>query len=140
MQAVRTRKRSSEVVYFIEGIESGLIKIGITYSPLRRLQQLQTGATEPLRLLGVVRYDPPEELERDLHDRFDYLRVMGEWFKPATSLLRCIADIAVDLEQDAREVREDIAQRMAADRSSGSLPGRTMKDRLRAYKDARGLA
>jgi hypothetical protein len=67
----------STFVYVIGG-ERGLVKIGVSEHPERRLAQLQTGSGMTLRLLwqteGGIR------LERTLHRKFGLQRTTGEWF------------------------------------------------------------
>lgn len=68
------------MVYFIEAVGVGLVKIGFTDGdPTTRLKQLQTGSPHPLRLKGAVTGDARQE--RAFHDRFKHLREGGEWFR-----------------------------------------------------------
>jgi hypothetical protein len=63
--------------------EAGPCKLGISHDPSARLQQLQTGHPE---LLKVYHQEPASAenvkiLERLLHRDINYLRQRGEWFK-----------------------------------------------------------
>lgn len=75
-------------VYFI-GAENGLIKIGRSKNPKKRLRLIKTMSPISLELLGVIDCGRKESvsLERRLHLKFKDLRVHGEWFKPGTELL-----------------------------------------------------
>ena len=78
-------------VYFVEASATGLIKIGSSRSPKRRLQQLQTAVASPLRILatesgGALR-------ERELHSRFHFACIRGEWFRPDPRLVHYIAQL-----------------------------------------------
>lgn len=84
----RARIRGKPHVYFIQQGDSGAIKIGCSKNPAQRLQSLQTGHSEPLRLLTCAVGSQAQE--RALHDRFAHLRVSGEWFRPAEELLAYI--------------------------------------------------
>lgn len=84
----RARIRGKPHVYFIQQGDSGAIKIGCSKNPTQRLQGLQTGHSEPLRLLTCAVGSQAQE--RALHDRFAHLRVSGEWFRPAEDLLAYI--------------------------------------------------
>lgn len=84
----RSRIKGKPHVYFIQQGDSGAIKIGCSKNPSQRLQGLQTGHSEPLRLLTCAVGSQGQE--RALHDRFAHLRVSGEWFRPAEDLLAYI--------------------------------------------------
>lgn len=75
-------------VYFIKRVSDGLIKVGFSDDPKRRLQQLQTGQPDRLEMILVIRGGM--ELERTLHIRWRHLNVGGEWFKPHRELLSYI--------------------------------------------------
>ena len=66
-------------VYFIRD-EFGLVKIGHTRDPWRRLQALQTASGMRLAVVRVV--DGGQKVEHWLHKRFadDRVRARGEWF------------------------------------------------------------
>lgn len=70
----------------------GLIKIGRTADPGRRLAELQRATGEKLRIVGAWR-DRPER-EKELHAKYAGVRVRGEWFLPATPLLRLARDFS----------------------------------------------
>lgn len=71
------------LVYFIEG--AGLVKIGLSGDPLRRLRQLQYMSPVPLRLLGTVKGGYPQE--RKLHIQFWEHHDHGEWFRGVPEIL-----------------------------------------------------
>lgn len=78
-----------QIVYFVQGTISGLIKIGTTTNLKKRLQALRTGSAEPLVLLGAIPGGDREE--QAFHARFGSQRVQGEWFSPSPELLRIAA-------------------------------------------------
>jgi len=69
--------------YFIEAQATGLIKIGRSVEPSRRLKDLMTASPAALRLIGVLEQD----CERELHQQYASLRTTGEWFKAEDPLL-----------------------------------------------------
>jgi len=66
-------------IYFIQSGENGPVKIGQSEDPIARLEQLQTGNPEELKLLWV--YEGDEYTEHEIHEMFKKDRVRGEWFK-----------------------------------------------------------
>lgn len=76
----------SGFVYFIRAVDSGRVKIGFTIgNPWDRLDALQTGNHEPLRLHASIQGSPKKE--RALHERFHHIRERGEWFVPTPELV-----------------------------------------------------
>lgn len=69
---------TGSVVYFIEAIGRGTVKIGVSRDVNKRIASLQVGSSEELSLLGTVPGDV--ELERALHRRYSKERTSGEWF------------------------------------------------------------
>lgn len=88
----RARVKGKSHVYFIQQGDSGAVKIGCSRNPTQRLAGLQTGHSEPLRLLTCAVGSQAQE--RALHDRFAHLRVSGEWFRPDEELLAYIRLVA----------------------------------------------
>ena len=77
-------------VYFIQGCETQRIKIGISNNVGSRLKGIQS--SEPLKLLAVIKQGG-KDLERRLHEKFEGLRVHGEWFRPDPQLLEYIGEL-----------------------------------------------
>jgi hypothetical protein len=73
------------LVYFIQAVEGGRIKIGTTIRLTERLKTLAKEAGSELRVLAVV--DGDRKIEKGLHRRFSQLRAVGEWFEPGDDLL-----------------------------------------------------
>lgn len=85
---------SSGIVYFIQA-ENGPIKIGHTRGdPTKRMQALQIGS--PVRLTVLASLEGTYRLEKQLHEKFSQLRLIGEWFKPEQELLALIEDAKRD--------------------------------------------
>lgn len=66
------------MVYFMKGLESGLIKIGITEDLNQRVKQVG----EKVEILAALELcdKTDRDLEMQLHERFQALAVFGEWF------------------------------------------------------------
>lgn len=73
--------RSDIHVYFIQRGEGGPIKIGASSNVVRRLAELQIGAPEDMRIVGVWIYGGRSG-ERGLHRMHSTDRIGGEWFAP----------------------------------------------------------
>jgi hypothetical protein len=69
-------------LYFIAGPVaddgSRMVKVGVSSSPERRLDQLRTGSAWPLEIIGIIRGHGNEE--RAWHERLGAYRREGEWF------------------------------------------------------------
>jgi len=161
------RKRETKeatLVYFVRAQTVGLIKIGIAADPDQRLATLQVGSPDRLTLLGVIAPPDAARTESDLHAAFHRERRHGEWFEPSPRLLDFIQQHAVT----PATIRSDRLRAWAATRNaetilpvtqqvghitvdvgqvviSNSEPKKarlrgTPKERLAAYKAARGLA
>lgn len=66
-------------LYFIQTSNMGMIKIGRSIDPLKRLKQLQTGNPHILKLIHVF-YNQGDK-ENYLHFHLKEFRLKGEWFK-----------------------------------------------------------
>jgi hypothetical protein len=73
------------VVYFIQAVDGGRIKIGTTIQLATRLKTLANECETDLRILAVM--DGDRGVERAIHERFSGLRAVGEWFEPGDDLL-----------------------------------------------------
>jgi hypothetical protein len=80
------------VVYFIQGVEGGLIKIGHTIQLVVRFKQLEDETGRKLTVLGILEGNRVKE--RELHVLFADDRVEGEWFRPSEALLTLIREQA----------------------------------------------
>ncbi len=67
-------------VYILHEEGTPLYKIGRSWSPSTRRDQLQTGAGQPLHLLREMYHYDCVTLERELHTRYAAYRTQGEWF------------------------------------------------------------
>lgn len=91
--------RMTKCVYFIRGLETGLIKIGRTdFGPFYRARTLQAESIEPLHLIGAIPDEKNHALERRLHRRFKAGRRLSEWFDPTPELLAYIAEEATTID------------------------------------------
>ena len=68
-----------QYVYVVEAVGTGLVKIGVSDNPEKRLHSLQTSNPTDLRLLGYCMGS--YAIEQALHLVLDEYRVRGEWFR-----------------------------------------------------------
>lgn len=66
-------------VYVVEA-EPGVVKIGRSKDPERRVSQLSTGNPNTLELLASVECENALEAERRLHREYSTEKASGEWF------------------------------------------------------------
>lgn len=69
------------MIYFILDTTAGLVKIGYSNKPHRRMTMLQTGSASPLEMLAIMEGEATAEAA--LHVKFKHRRVRGEWFRLA---------------------------------------------------------
>lgn len=78
-------------VYFVQSGKTGPIKIGISRNIEKRLETMQTGNPNLLRLLFCIEADSrghAREIECWLHRRFKSQHIRGEWFSGNIKLSR----------------------------------------------------
>jgi hypothetical protein len=82
MTTSAARRKKVGYVYFIEGVGTGRIKVGMTEgAPRERLRALQTGSPFPLKLRYIYETDDARKTEAWLHETLAPYRVQGEWFE-----------------------------------------------------------
>jgi hypothetical protein len=84
--------RSPDRIYFVVADDVGMVKIGSTSNPRRRLSALQGGSPVALRLACTVPGD--KDIEAQLHSAFRDDWAHSEWFRLSPRLLSAISRIA----------------------------------------------
>ncbi len=85
---------SSYFIYFILNEDSQAIKIGLAKDVEKRIETLQTSNPVKLELIKSIQVKSKKEaqgLEKQLHEKFSELRIIGEWFSAKTELLEHIS-------------------------------------------------
>jgi|SRR5215469_5917523 len=80
------------MIYFVQSLMTQHVKIGTTKQLTRRLSGLRQEAGGEVDVLGVTNGGFPEETT--LHQHFQHLHIMGEWFRPEPDLLDFIGQNA----------------------------------------------
>ena len=86
---------TTEYIYFIHSKESKAIKIGRAKDVKKRLKALQTAHPHELKVIKTFKVKggkAAQELENSLHQKFDHLRSLGEWFKAEPELFDSVMD------------------------------------------------
>lgn len=74
----QNQESNSGLVYCIQAVNGGPIKIGASENPDKRLKELQTGHPHSLAIIGT--FPGGYRLEGQLHRYFADERTYGEWF------------------------------------------------------------
>ncbi len=80
---------TTEYIYFIHSEASNALKIGRAKNVEKRLKSLQTAHPHELKVIKTFKVKggkAAKELENSLHQKFDHLRLLGEWFKAKREL------------------------------------------------------
>jgi len=75
------------MIYFVQALTGGPIKIGFSDNVRRRMSELRSANGQHLVLLGVM--DGGKSLEQHLHTKFK--RLQGEWFDATPELFTFIS-------------------------------------------------
>jgi hypothetical protein len=87
----KPRPRRYSEVYFIQAKTGGPIKIGYTHNVIARLDGLQVGNPEELRIVATVPGGAKEEAA--IHRRLRRYRIRGEWFRDDDVVMAIIDDL-----------------------------------------------
>ncbi|WP_298219237.1 GIY-YIG nuclease family protein [Halothiobacillus sp.] len=71
-------EKGSGYVYFIEAVGLSRVKIGYSEDPESRLHTLLTGL--PVALNIFAKMPGNQIMEKEIHSRFQHLKVENEWF------------------------------------------------------------
>lgn len=73
-------------IYFIQAEQGGLIKIGYSNNPTKRLYGLQMFCPIALKILATIK-DAPQSSEQSVHFCLSKWRQYGEWFNPSQEVM-----------------------------------------------------
>ena len=79
----------TKFIYFILNKENNAVKIGRAKDVEKRLKSLQTANCQELTLIKTIRVNgnkEARELEKNLHQKYNHLKLSGEWFKMSEEL------------------------------------------------------
>ncbi len=81
--AIHQAPKEEVYVYIIENTYLHDTKIGISNKPEKRIRQLQTGSSRPLKIRHIIKFNTRYEatkVEEALHKKYSKHRLTGEWF------------------------------------------------------------
>jgi hypothetical protein len=84
--------KKEDYLYFIQADKTGMVKIGRSKHPEKRLKQLQTGSSNKLKLIAC--FENSGWREKILHELLEKwkVRANGEWFD-----YECVGSIPTDI-------------------------------------------
>lgn len=92
-------KNTISGVYFVLDEKSNAIKIGKANDVEDRINSLQTGNPNTLRLMHYIECSSEQHgflLEKQYHEKFKHLRISGEWFEYDEKLFESLFDSQID--------------------------------------------
>ncbi len=124
------------VVYFVEAVGSGLVKIGFTTNLQERLRHMAIGNPTELRLLKTVGGGRREEAH--LHRRFAIHRKGGEWFAldPLRAHIEALESLDVPIVPTCRDCGRPVKRARATRCKPCSGKHRAMVIRTQSPKPA----
>ena len=87
-------------VYLIQSLENSNYKVGVSKHPQRRINELQTGNSNKLKLIEVYKSEYAYQIEKTLQNRYSYLRKEGEWFNMSVSNELSFISECVEIEKN----------------------------------------
>ena len=103
------------MIYLIENLETGQIKIGRSINPHKRVKQLQTGSCHKLNLVRIYDVESDLSVERRLHSMLWESRKRGEWFDfPSPEYVNFIDELLGDYRIFPQALKSDIVQEVVS--------------------------
>lgn len=85
-----THYMKKDNLYIIQSDLTGMIKIGRSKDPVKRLKQLQTGNPNKLKL--IASFEGLGWKEKVLHEQLSLYRLEGEWFS-----YECVGELPLNI-------------------------------------------
>jgi hypothetical protein len=123
------------MIYFVEAVGVGLIKIGVTGSLPERMRTLRAMSPVPLRCLGVMEGGIAEE--EYMHGIFGHVCSHDEWFWPVPPLKRFITDNARPVDEE--ELVLPLKRRQCPDKTTLYCPD-GFAEWLRTFASSQGMS
>src|SRR5690606_36217138 len=67
-------------IYLIKCDEDSLYKVGKSKNPNKRVNQLQTGNPDKIRIVHQFKTENAGKVEKYFHNRYNHCKKEGEWF------------------------------------------------------------
>lgn len=85
--ALNTKEKPPRFIYFVRGLVTGHVKIGMSLNPRSRFQKIATDCSEPVEMMRTFWSEKPSAVESDLRRRFSSAQSHGEWYRPSAALM-----------------------------------------------------
>lgn len=99
--------RRAGIVYYLQSVDGGPIKIGQSTGAINRFLNIQNMSPVPLKVIGVeslrTRTDP--SIERTRHNQFAETRLHGEWFADTPELIEHIRTLPGKIDCPIYEIK-----------------------------------
>jgi|DEB0MinimDraft_6_1074348.scaffolds.fasta_scaffold05300_5 hypothetical protein len=98
-------------LYLFREVDTGMIKVGVSSDPLRRLRNIQVGNASPIELLALVGGDSRAMAlwaERLWKDKFVTSHKRGEWYHPTDDVLLAAETLEADWKSRAPTLRAGV--------------------------------
>lgn len=87
-------------IYLIRSNEHGYHKIGVSKTPQKRLDSLQTGNFDTLTLINKYQSKYAYKIEKTLHNLWRYLKINGEWYDLSINEISDFNNICIKIENN----------------------------------------
>ena len=88
-------------LYLIQSSEEGYYKIGISKHPNKRINELNTGNSSPLKLIETYKSEYAHTIEKILQRKYSYYKKNGEWFDLSIN-------IEVNIKNECKKIEENL--------------------------------
>lgn len=129
------------MVYFIQSVDGGPIKVGSSADPSARLRDMQVGRADELKILGEM--PGGQKTERRLHRLLAPTKIRGEWFDPSPALdvlIHCAKE-GIDLSPligfQEQVIRVDVRRKTNAKKPPKSPMKLSKSERKRRSEEAK---
>lgn len=114
---------SRAYVYIVAWHKDGPVKIGVTFSPVSRLTQLQVGLPYRLRIWAAAHVTNADIVEKACHFDLNANRMVGEWFDTTVlAAMRVLTSQASHVDSRWHWWKPTNHERESRDRALSGLP------------------
>jgi len=90
-------------IYLMQSLEEGFYKIGVSKHPNKRINELNTGNSSPLKLIEIYKSEYAYQIEKTLQRKYSFFKKNGEWFDLSL-------DVEINFNSDCRQIETNIIE------------------------------